>query len=129
MLTYKDIFRNSPPKLNMSQIDSFGCSVCLENFTSGGSHRIVSLKCGHFFGRSCIERWLTQTKNCPECKQRCTQRDFREIYATKIVVVDNTNEVELQLQNAKYKMELDQSKAINAEIFQQLPFKDAKFAN
>ena len=27
------------------------CPICMERWTSHGSHRIVSLKCGHLFGK------------------------------------------------------------------------------
>ena len=30
-------------------------------WSNAGSHRISSLKCGHFFGLSCIEKWLNST--------------------------------------------------------------------
>uniref|UniRef100_A0A0K0DBG7 RING-type domain-containing protein n=1 Tax=Angiostrongylus cantonensis TaxID=6313 RepID=A0A0K0DBG7_ANGCA len=41
--------------------DSFtddGCSICYEDYTSAGEHRLASIKCGHFFGYSCITRWI-----------------------------------------------------------------------
>ncbi|VDM64762.1 unnamed protein product [Angiostrongylus costaricensis] len=33
-----------------------GCSICYEDYTSAGEHRLASIKCGHFFGYSCITR-------------------------------------------------------------------------
>lgn len=32
------------------------CPICFDAWTSHGAHRIVSLKCGHLFGLSCIQR-------------------------------------------------------------------------
>ena len=31
------------------------CSICYSHWTNIGKHRTCSLKCGHLFGRSCIE--------------------------------------------------------------------------
>ncbi|CAC5413882.1 E3 ubiquitin-protein ligase RFWD3 [Mytilus coruscus] len=34
------------------------CPICFEEWTSSGNHRLASLKCGHLFGQSCIDKWL-----------------------------------------------------------------------
>lgn len=34
------------------------CTVCYDPCTITGRHRLVSLKCGHLFGKKCIERWV-----------------------------------------------------------------------
>lgn len=31
--------------------ESIACSICSEIWTAGGSHCLVSLKCGHLFGK------------------------------------------------------------------------------
>lgn len=31
--------------------DADGCPICFEPWTSGGIHRVSSLKCGHLFGK------------------------------------------------------------------------------
>ncbi len=52
------------PRLNNANTDQpdsdadITCSICLGEWTSGGEHRLVSLKCGHLFGESCIAKWL-----------------------------------------------------------------------
>lgn len=65
-----------------------------------GVHRLVSLKCGHLFGESCIRRWLREcsagSKCCPQCKTKALPRDIRYLYARKMVVVDNTETMRLQ---------------------------------
>ncbi len=38
--------------------DGQTCPVCFDAWSNSGSHRVVSLKCGHLFGQSCIERWI-----------------------------------------------------------------------
>lgn len=36
--------------------DGTTCSICLDSWELNGNHRVVSLKCGHLFGESCIRR-------------------------------------------------------------------------
>lgn len=119
ILTLKLIFfcsESSPRKLNKSQLDDGSmCPICFDIFTTSGEHRIVSLKCGHIFGNSCIDRWVKDQKNCPQCKTKSNTRDFRNVYATKILVVDNTREMELELQIQKLHHEKSELSAINLQ--------------
>lgn len=68
------------------------CPICFEPWTSCGEHRLASLNCGHLFGGSCINRWLTPRPNryCPTCKTQANAKDIRYIYATSISYVDNS---------------------------------------
>lgn len=100
--------------------DGMLCSVCLDVWTSAGEHRLCSLKCGHLFGRKCVIRWLSgRNKVCPQCNTPARKNDIREIYATKLVVVDN-NEAEslrckslqLQLENSELRMKLQMEKEL-----------------
>ena len=34
------------------------CSICFEPWTTAGDHRLATLRCGHLFGKTCIERWV-----------------------------------------------------------------------
>lgn len=36
--------------------DGLTCPICLDSWEMSGDHRLVSLKCGHLFGNSCIKR-------------------------------------------------------------------------
>lgn len=103
-----------------------------------GPHRLTSLKCGHLFGHSCIKRWLqecpTNQKTCPSCKKKSNLREFRFLYAKKICIMDNSEEIrlkdELQNERTKYKkLEMDYSlinlnlrleKQKNLELIEQL---------
>lgn len=55
------------------------CPICLDNWTTTGEHRICSLKCGHLFGLSCLNRWInSQTKKtCPTCKKKVVRSEIR----------------------------------------------------
>ncbi|ORY45744.1 hypothetical protein BCR33DRAFT_716369 [Rhizoclosmatium globosum] len=50
------------------------------NWSSTGTHRTASLKCGHLFGSKCIKLWLKDKgKNgiCPICKLSLRRLWFR----------------------------------------------------
>lgn len=34
------------------------CTICYDPCTLTGRHRLAALKCGHLFGKKCIERWV-----------------------------------------------------------------------
>ena len=55
------------------------CTICFEDWSNSGDHRIASLKCGHFFGYSCIDKWLRGSGNaCPNCNEKNTKKsDYR----------------------------------------------------
>lgn len=42
------------------------CVICLEDFESGCSIRI--LHCAHFFHSHCLRQWLSKSRQCPLCK-------------------------------------------------------------
>lgn len=43
------------------------CSICFEPWTTSGEHRLATLRCGHLFGFTCIDRWLKgQGAKCPQ---------------------------------------------------------------
>lgn len=73
--------------------DVTACPICFESWTSAGGHRIVSLDCGHLFGKICIERWLFNRRRkgekgkCPQCNKEFTQKEIRAIFAKRIVTV------------------------------------------
>jgi len=69
--------------------DGTCCPICFEPWTNSGEHRIASLKCGHFFGRSCIERWLRSSgDDCPNCNEKAHKRDVRLHYVARLKAVD-----------------------------------------
>ncbi|XP_050096669.1 E3 ubiquitin-protein ligase RFWD3 [Anopheles aquasalis] len=80
--------------------DATVCSICLDDWTMSGDHRVVSLKCGHLFGMACIKRWLQSNpaaqRNCATCKRKATMGDIRPIYAKAIRAIDNTREQQLE---------------------------------
>ncbi|ELR16865.1 zinc finger, C3HC4 type (RING finger) domain containing protein [Acanthamoeba castellanii str. Neff] len=71
------------------------CTICLDSWQSSGPHKICSLKCGHLFGRSCIEKWLRNNKLCPMCKAKAQRSHIRPLFVQHLIVVDNTEECRL----------------------------------
>jgi E3 ubiquitin-protein ligase RFWD3 len=79
------------------------CPICLEPWTSGGRHRICSLKCGHLFGKVCIEKWLAGSSGgprskCPECNALARRPDIRVLYTKNIIALDPTEREDLARQ-------------------------------
>ncbi|XP_034109025.1 E3 ubiquitin-protein ligase RFWD3 [Drosophila albomicans] len=78
------------------------CPICLESWEMSGEHRLVSLKCGHLFGESCIRRWLIESqrqsavKVCPQCKTKASGRDIRCLYAKRLRAIDRTEEHDMR---------------------------------
>ena len=65
------------------------CPVCFDAWSNSGSHRVVSLKCGHLFGQSCIERWVHsggKGARCPQCNESAQKKDIRPIYVRNLKV-------------------------------------------
>ena len=54
---------------------------------------MVSLKCGHLFGQSCIERWIHsggKGARCPQCNEPAQKKDVRPIYVRNLKAIDTT---------------------------------------
>lgn len=82
------------------------CTICMEEWTIGGDHRLCCLKCGHLFGRECIERWIKEkggTSKCPTCNKPAKKADLRDLWCKNIKASDNTEITKYQtlLENEK----------------------------
>lgn len=80
------------------------CPICFDAWTNSGAHRLISLRCGHLFGHSCITHWLSihkqNDRKCPQCKKKVTAKDIRPLYASKLKVLD-TSELEALKETVK----------------------------
>ncbi|KAI1904228.1 hypothetical protein AGOR_G00003510 [Albula goreensis] len=69
------------------------CSICFEPWTTAGEHRLSTLRCGHLFGFTCIDRWLRgQGAKCPQCNKKAKRSDIVLLYARKLQAVDNSEQ-------------------------------------
>ena len=51
------------------------CSICLGNINLLDKE-VSILNCGHFFHANCLNGWLEQQMNCPECRAVVTRNNF-----------------------------------------------------
>ena len=79
------------------------CSICYEEWTGSGKHRVCCLKCGHLFGKRCVRRrydavlayplltkrrciteWLSNAANqrCPQCNAKAKVKDIRLLFTS-----------------------------------------------
>ncbi|CAN0329192.1 unnamed protein product [Lampetra planeri] len=73
------------------------CPVCFEAWTNAGSHRLCTLRCGHLFGYSCIDKWLRgQGGRCPQCNKKAKRSEVVVLYAKSIKSVDTSEEERLK---------------------------------
>ncbi|KAB0350903.1 hypothetical protein FD754_015760 [Muntiacus muntjak] len=112
--------KQSPQKSNpsltsasMDEEEGDTCTICLEQWTNAGDHRLSALRCGHLFGYKCISKWLRgQTRKCPQCNKKAKQSDIVVLYARTLRALD-TSEQELMKsslqkeQKLRKKAELD----------------------
>ena len=60
-----------------SEEDSvFTCSICLEDIRTGD--RVRALRCGHVFHIKCVDEWLAQRAECPNCNQSFREQEEEE---------------------------------------------------
>ncbi|KAK9723902.1 hypothetical protein RND81_05G033200 [Saponaria officinalis] len=92
---------------NREEIDGLFCPICMEPWSSSGEHLPSCLSCGHMFGMSCIKKWLGQCRSsakagkCPQCNKKCTLKDVRRIYGSRVVVVDEESQKRIRFLEAK----------------------------
>ncbi|KAL3660945.1 hypothetical protein V7S43_013960 [Phytophthora oleae] len=86
------------------------CTICCEDCTLVGGHRLVALKCGHLFGKKCIERWINEKRTCPNCNAIVRRPDICPLFSDHVAVVDNSG-----LENMTNKLEEEKKKTRNLE--------------
>lgn len=99
--------------------DGTTCLICMEEWSIGTAHRVTCLKCGHIFGRSCIERWIKEkgsNAKCPICNKTARKIDLRDLWCKSVKAHDQTELMNMQqaLENERRLRKTD-----SATIFQQ----------
>ncbi|KAG0036871.1 RING finger and WD repeat domain-containing protein 3 [Podila clonocystis] len=88
------------PRPKNVETEESTCSICFEPWTNSGGHRLVSIKCGHLFGESCISKWIaSQTgqngkPKCPECNRPAKRNDIRRLWSKAVVTLDTSEKDE-----------------------------------
>ena len=59
-----------PPALTLYRINTNEgrCTICLDDYSDDNPGDFM-MGCGHIFHQRCIESWLKQNKQCPNCRQ------------------------------------------------------------
>jgi len=65
-LTTKEINQYPESTYTKNSNCNNSCAICLSDYTVG--ERVRTLKCGHFYHKSCIDKWLAIKVFCPFCK-------------------------------------------------------------
>jgi len=106
----------SKPTLVSNEIldESCICTICLEPWTINTEHQLVTLKCGHLFGESCIARWIQEaakkdSARCPNCNALAKKHHIRKIYA-KTIRLDDSEKI------AKAWREIEQERCRRSEV-------------
>ncbi|RWS15840.1 E3 ubiquitin-protein ligase RFWD3-like protein [Dinothrombium tinctorium] len=101
--------------LNATQSDdSCTCPICFEPWGNSDTHRLVSLRCGHLFGRSCVERWLRDSKKkCPQCNTSAKMSEIRNIYARTVKTLDTAEKESLK---RKLDEEIEMRKRVETQL-------------
>ncbi|XP_037527807.1 E3 ubiquitin-protein ligase RFWD3 [Rhipicephalus sanguineus] len=119
---------------SVSDEEGTTCTICFEAWTASGTHRLASLKCGHLYGLSCIERWVRgQRAKCPQCNAPARRVDIRPIFAQKLMALDTVqldqvvselnaerekrkrSEIDAELMRQKYKLLLNDYEKVKSE--------------
>ena len=97
--------------------DNMACPICLmeyENVRSDNKERKrcrppydvmrdnrqpIELTCGHIFGTTCIEKWLSENDNCPMCRAIIvgTERKLKPISQRTLSSITTYNEFQAYL--------------------------------
>lgn len=100
MTTEEEVVIEEPPPDTQDGSESNStCMICMEEWTIGSEHRVCCLKCGHMFGRSCIERWIREkgsNAKCPSCNKAAKKPDLRDLWCRTLRATDNTELSNLQ---------------------------------
>lgn len=57
---------------------NLNCVICAELFSQ--SDEVYVTTCGHMFHYPCLRQWLERSKTCPQCRQKCYDKNVHRIY-------------------------------------------------
>lgn len=59
------------------------CSLCEQEMVDLGN--CVLTKCKHTFHRECVVKWLLSSKECPNCRKLCHEKDLVQVSSKPVV--------------------------------------------
>ncbi|XP_036347481.1 probable E3 ubiquitin-protein ligase RHC1A [Rhagoletis pomonella] len=60
-----------------AEASACSCAICLQEMPNGNDCWVTL--CNHVFHKPCIERWVTDSPDCPVCRQCVNKRDLQPI--------------------------------------------------
>ncbi|KAG2230875.1 hypothetical protein INT48_003038 [Thamnidium elegans] len=131
-----DIFKR---KRNRTQVDNLEyekneehlvetsvCTICQSDWTNNGIHGIVGLKCGHVFGKDCIDKHIRllitkySVANCPICEKVVTKSEPRRIWPNKFIPCNVDDLKLLKKESEEADMMITQLEEANKLILEQI---------
>ncbi|XP_006878924.1 PREDICTED: E3 ubiquitin-protein ligase RFWD3 [Elephantulus edwardii] len=110
-----------PPSESVDDEDGETCTICLEQWTNAGDHRLSALRCGHLFGYKCISKWLKgQARKCPQCNKKAKHSDIVVLYTRTLKAVDTAEQEYLKSSLLKEQLMRKQAELESAECRLQL---------
>ncbi|XP_014444927.1 E3 ubiquitin-protein ligase RFWD3 [Tupaia chinensis] len=104
--------QKSSPVASADEEEADTCTICLEQWTNAGDHRLSALRCGHLFGYRCISKWLKgQARKCPQCNKKAKHNDIVVLYARTLRALDTTEQ-----ERMKSAMQKEQTLRRQAEL-------------
>ena len=58
------------------------CTICFDVLTA--ESKVSSTYCGHLFHTKCIETWLREKNECPQCRAHCDIQKIHPIFLSEI---------------------------------------------
>ena len=93
------------------------CVICFEPWTNFGDHQVCSLKCGHLFGKICIDKWLQSKPQCPQCQAKAKRIDIRVLFVSTLLAVKDMSEIgRLKAELAAAHAEISSLKALSGRL-------------
>nr|XP_010348934.1 E3 ubiquitin-protein ligase RFWD3 isoform X1 [Saimiri boliviensis boliviensis] len=110
-----------PPSASVDEEEGDTCTICLEQWTNAGDHRLSALRCGHLFGYKCISTWLKgQVRKCPQCNKKAKHSDIVVLYARTLRALDTSEQEHMKSSLLKEKMLRKQAELESAQCRLQL---------
>ncbi|NXH40226.1 RFWD3 ligase, partial [Dicaeum eximium] len=95
----------SVPVAAVAEDEGDTCTICFEQWTNAGDHRLSALRCGHLFGYTCIEKWLKgQAGKCPQCNKKAKRSDIVILYARTLKALDTSEQERMRRSLEKEQM-------------------------
>ncbi|XP_075167410.1 TRAF interacting protein no poles [Haematobia irritans] len=95
---------------------NLNCVICAELFSQADDVHVTT--CGHLFHIVCLKTWIQRSKTCPQCRNKCTERNIFRVYfnlANLDVSRIDVGSLQEQLDNANLQLKMKERELSKAE--------------